>query len=45
MIAGLESKESMREVVKMLRTTSNPQVEYLIRMMKKWGAENGISNL
>jgi len=26
----------------MLRNTSNPQVEYIIRIMKKWARENGV---
>eukprot|EP00276_Gloeochaete_wittrockiana_P020210 CAMPEP_0184339664 /NCGR_PEP_ID=MMETSP1089-20130417/8337_1 /TAXON_ID=38269 ORGANISM="Gloeochaete wittrockiana, Strain SAG46.84" /NCGR_SAMPLE_ID=MMETSP1089 /ASSEMBLY_ACC=CAM_ASM_000445 /LENGTH=542 /DNA_ID=CAMNT_0026667039 /DNA_START=64 /DNA_END=1689 /DNA_ORIENTATION=- len=35
-IAGKEPKESLRDVLSMLRNTSNPQVEYFIRIMKKW---------
>jgi len=37
-----EKREALREVVHMLRNTSNPQVEYIIRTMKKWCKENGI---
>jgi intraflagellar transport protein 56 len=29
-------------VMQMLRNTSNPQVEYMIRIMKKWCKENGL---
>ncbi|KAJ3093189.1 Intraflagellar transport protein 56 [Quaeritorhiza haematococci] len=34
-IAGQEPKDSLRDVVTMLRNTSNPQVEYIIRIIKK----------
>lgn len=40
-IAGLEGKEALREVLVMLRNTSNPQVEYLTRVMTKWATANG----
>jgi len=41
-IAGNEPKESLRDVLSMLRNTSNPQVEYFIRTMRKWAKENGV---
>jgi len=41
-IAGKEPKESLRDVLSMLRNTSNPQVEYIIRIMRKWAKENGV---
>jgi len=41
-IANKESRELLRDVVSMLRNTSNPQVEYIIRIMKKWARENGV---
>ena len=41
-VAGMEPKESLREVLAMLRNTSNPQVEYFIRIIKKWCKENGL---
>jgi len=41
-VLGHESREALREVVAMLRNTSNPQVEYIIRTMKKWCKENGV---
>lgn len=34
-VSGQEPKESFRDVISMLRNTSNPQVEYIIRVMKK----------
>jgi len=42
-IARKERKEALREVVGMLKSTRNPQVEYLARVMKKWGRENGLN--
>ncbi|KAI9357612.1 hypothetical protein DFJ73DRAFT_820409 [Zopfochytrium polystomum] len=36
-LANEESKDSLREVVSLLRNTSNPQVEYIIRIIKKVG--------
>lgn len=41
-VAGMEPKESLRDILGMLRNTSNPQVEYFVRIIKKWCAENGI---
>ena len=41
-IAGKESKESLSEVVRMLRSTSNPQVEYIVRTISKWAADHGV---
>jgi len=41
-IAGKEPKDSLRDVLSMLRNTSNPQVEYFIKIMKKWAKENGV---
>ncbi|KAK7112857.1 intraflagellar transport protein 56-like isoform X2 [Littorina saxatilis] len=39
-IAGHEQRETLRDVINMLRNTSNPQVEYIIRTMKKWAKDN-----
>ena len=41
-IAGHEPKESLRDVLNMLRNTSNPQVEYFVRTIRKWAKENGV---
>eukprot|EP01135_Chromosphaera_perkinsii_P009978 Nk52_evm13s1992 gene=Nk52_evmTU13s1992 len=41
-IAGHEPRETLREVLSMLRNTNNPQVEYVIRIMKKWAKDNRI---
>jgi intraflagellar transport protein 56 len=40
-VAGKESKERLVEVISMLRNTTNPQVDYLIKVIKKWGKDNG----
>jgi intraflagellar transport protein 56 len=41
-VAGKENRERLIEVIQMLKNTSNPQVEYFIQVMKKWGKENGL---
>ncbi|XP_062424651.1 intraflagellar transport protein 56 isoform X3 [Rhea pennata] len=41
-LAGREAKETLREVLHLLRSTGNPQVEYIIRIMKKWAKENRV---
>jgi intraflagellar transport protein 56 len=40
-IAGVEQKERLIEVMQMLQSTNNPQVEYFLQVMKKWANENG----
>ncbi|CAH1243644.1 TTC26 [Branchiostoma lanceolatum] len=42
-IAGREPRDTVREVVQLLRNTSNPQVEYITRTIKKWAKDNRIS--
>ncbi|KAG5455874.1 MAG: hypothetical protein BJ554DRAFT_4555 [Olpidium bornovanus] len=42
-IAEQESRDLLREVISMLRNTSNPQVEYIVRTMKKWAAANRVA--
>jgi len=42
-IAGAEPKEHLREVLNMLRNTSNPQVEYIVRTIQKWCMQNGVA--
>ncbi|NXG32572.1 IFT56 protein, partial [Dromaius novaehollandiae] len=41
-LAGREAKETLQEVLHLLRSTGNPQVEYIIRIMKKWAKENRV---
>jgi intraflagellar transport protein 56 len=41
-IAGKASRDDLQDVLAMVRNTSNPQVEYIVRVIKKWSKENGI---
>ncbi|XP_025060601.1 intraflagellar transport protein 56 isoform X1 [Alligator sinensis] len=41
-LAGREPKETLRKVLHLLRSTGNPQVEYIIRIMKKWAKDNRV---
>merc|ERR1719229_535610 len=42
-VAGRESADKLQEVVNLLRSTNNPQVEYMInRVMKKWASQNRV---
>ncbi|RYY34712.1 hypothetical protein EON62_03050, partial [archaeon] len=40
-VAGMEGKDSLREVLIMLRTASNPQVELITRTITRWAQANG----
>ncbi|CEM02602.1 unnamed protein product [Vitrella brassicaformis CCMP3155] len=43
-IAGRETPERLQEVVSLLRSTNNPQVEYMInKVIKKWAKENRVN--
>lgn len=41
-IAGHEPKETLPDIIRMLHSTANPQVEYIVRTMKKWAKENRV---
>eukprot|EP00043_Microstomoeca_roanoka_P001450 m.32785 g.32785 ORF g.32785 m.32785 type:complete len:557 (-) comp10821_c0_seq1:150-1820(-) len=41
-IAGHEPKEGLREILAMLRNSSNPQVDQISRVMKKWAKDKRI---
>lgn len=43
-IAGKDSADHLMEGLETLRTTlqSHPQIEYIFRIISKWGKENGI---
>ncbi|XP_057310931.1 intraflagellar transport protein 56-like [Hydractinia symbiolongicarpus] len=41
-IAGHEPRDTLRDVLQLLRNSANPQVEYIIRTMKKWAKENRV---
>ena len=44
-IAREEEKDKLRDVLAMMRNTSNPEVEYICGIMKKWGMENGVQGI
>ena len=35
-VAGEEKTEKLEEILELLQTSSNPQVEYIIRVINKW---------
>ena len=39
-IAGKENRETLNEVIAMLRNTQSPQVEYFVKIIGKWIKEN-----
>ncbi|XP_066963491.1 intraflagellar transport protein 56 [Macrobrachium rosenbergii] len=41
-IAGKEPKDSLGDILQLLRNTANPQVEGIIRVIKKWAKDNHI---
>ena len=41
-IAGKASRDDLQDVLSMVRNTSNPQVEYIVRVIRKWCKENNI---
>jgi intraflagellar transport protein 56 len=42
-VAGKESADKLQEVINLLRSTNNPQVEYIVnRVIKKWAKENRV---
>ncbi|MBN3298255.1 IFT56 protein, partial [Amia calva] len=42
-VAGREPRETLREVLPLLRSTGNTQAEYIIRVMRKWAKDNRVS--
>ncbi|QQP38190.1 Tetratricopeptide repeat domain 26 [Caligus rogercresseyi] len=42
-IAGNEEQQLLEEVVQILKTSSGPQVEHILKVMRKWAKENRIS--
>ncbi|KAJ3174898.1 Intraflagellar transport protein 56 [Geranomyces variabilis] len=42
-VQGDEPKEMLRDAITMLRNTANPQVEYIIPIMKKYAKDNRIA--
>ncbi len=41
-IAGREERQTLADVVQMLKNTSNPQVDQIVKVMKKWAKDNRV---
>ncbi|XP_054242632.1 intraflagellar transport protein 56 isoform X1 [Indicator indicator] len=41
-VAGREAKDTLREVLLLLKSTRSPQAAYIVRIMKKWAKENRV---
>lgn len=41
-VAGHEPRETLRDIIDLLKTSMNSQVEYLCRVMKKWAKDNNL---
>ncbi|KAM6941743.1 intraflagellar transport protein 56 isoform 2-T2 [Lycodopsis pacificus] len=41
-LANKESWETLKEVLSLLRNSGNPQVEYIIRVLKKWAKDHKV---
>uniref|UniRef100_A0A8C5HQY2 Intraflagellar transport protein 56 n=1 Tax=Gouania willdenowi TaxID=441366 RepID=A0A8C5HQY2_GOUWI len=41
-LANKEPKERLKDVLVILRNSGNPQVEYIIRVMRKWAKDNRV---
>lgn len=42
-IAGREDRALLADVVQMLKNTSNPQVEQIVKVIKKWAKDNRVA--
>ena len=42
-IAGREERQSLADIVHLLKNTSNPQVEQIVKVMKKWAKDNRVT--
>ena len=41
-IAGREERQALVDIVQMLKNTSNPQVDHIVKVIKKWAKENRV---
>ena len=41
-VAGNETRDHLVEAMGMLRDSNNPQVEFILKVIRKWAKENGI---
>jgi len=37
------SRDLLRDVIQMLKSTANPQVEYIVQTMTKWAQSNRVA--
>ena len=42
-IAGREESQSLADIVQLLKNTTNPQVEQIVKVMKKWAKDNRVT--
>ncbi|XP_063048498.1 intraflagellar transport protein 56-like isoform X2 [Engraulis encrasicolus] len=42
-LSGRQPRETLREVLPLLRNTGNPEVDYIVRIIKKWAKDNRVS--
>ena len=42
-VAGHEPKENLKEIVQILRSTSQPQAELIVVAIRKWARENRVT--
>ncbi len=41
-IAGREDRQSLADIVAILKNTANPQVEQIVKVIKKWAKDNRV---
>merc|ERR1711874_486145 len=41
-IAGREDRQALADIIQILRNTQNPQVEHIVKVMKKWAKDNRV---
>jgi intraflagellar transport protein 56 len=42
-VAGHEPRETLREILLLLRNTSSPQAESMVKVMRKWARDNKVN--
>lgn len=42
-VAGHEPKDSLKEIVSILRGSAQPQAEHIVMVMRKWARDNRVS--
>ena len=41
-IAGREERSTLADIVQMLKNTTNPQVDSIVKVIKKWAKDNRV---